>query len=69
MRPLFLGTAQEVAHSLAENKVVDAPQATSLVACGRVRKKLRRGAQLLAHFCFVIGFGVRSNLLFYFLSY
>ena len=62
-------SAQEVAHLFVENGRLNALQATSFGACRQVRKKLRRGAQLLAHFCFVIGFGVRSNLLFYFLNY
>ena len=52
-------TAQEVAHSFSENGGVNALQATSFVVCRRVRKKLRRGAQLLAHFLFVIRVGVR----------
>lgn len=34
-------------------------KSASSVACRRVRKKLRRGEQLLAHLLFVLGFGVR----------
>jgi len=64
MRPVFMGTAQEVAHSFVGNGVVDGLEATWFVACKRVRKKLRRGAQLLAHFYLLSGLAFAQTCLF-----
>jgi hypothetical protein len=62
-------SAQEVAHLFVENGRGNALQATSFGACRRVRKKLRSGAQLLAHLCLVVWVSVRQIHLFFFLSY
>jgi hypothetical protein len=61
--------AQEVAHACEPFLKLDVLRAPALAPCGRLRRKLRSGAQVPVHFCFVIGFGVRLNLLFNLLSY
>ncbi|OCX20341.1 hypothetical protein BBI10_12270 [Pseudomonas graminis] len=60
--------AQKVAHSFVGNGVIDGLEAASFVVCRRVRKKLHRGAQLLAHLFFVFGLSVRLNLPLFLLS-
>jgi len=62
-------SAQEVAHLFVENGRGNALQAASFGACRRVRKKLRRGAQLLAHFYLFLGLAFAKNPSLFFLIY
>ena len=61
--------AQEVAQLMVEVCVVNTFEATLSVAGRRVRKKLRRGAQLLAHFYLFLGLAFAKNPSLFFLIY
>lgn len=65
----FWRSAQEVAHLIVCFGGLTALEATSFVACRRVRKKLHSSAQLLAQVLWVLWFGVRSNLSIYLLTH